>query len=145
MRLALLGLLCFPLIATSSCADDPLPSGGQPTNDTPNFILNVVNESAPRSKIDITVSIDDQVVASGDYVCDIPPQPTEASLTLKPGRHKIYAVSHAGESSGAVVIPTTGRKQYCLVSYWYSPGGKWGTEQLPGFDFRFQDQPFVFR
>ena len=112
-----------------------------------NFTLHVSNQGAPRDEVDIEVLIDGKTTVKDRFCHDDGHRWTTHVLRLDPGDHALTAVTAEGEAahSEKLRIEGAGARYWASLDYWYSPGGKWGTEVPAKFTLVIQQTPITFR
>lgn len=145
-------LFAFSILSLGAlgCASRPCAEPGTvylAPPDSANFTLHVSNQSGPRDKVDIEVLIDGKTTVKDRFCHDDGHRWTTYVLRLDPGDHALTAVTAEGEAahSEKLRIEGAGAKYWASLDYWYSPGGKWGTEVPARFTLVIQQTPITFR
>jgi hypothetical protein len=125
-----------PATATGSIEIEQDPAG--------NFVLYVSNQSFAEPAVDIRVSIDGKTAVNHRFRVGTQHNWIEFVFALPEGKHTIKAVSLKGEAKFETEF-TTGKKNWAVLNYWYSPGGQGGHKPLQKqFGFELSDKPVGF-
>jgi hypothetical protein len=118
---------------------------------TPNGVAGVPltllasNQSSAAPRIDLTVSIDGQVVLSQDIeMSDMGHAAVQRVVHLTKGAHRIEAHSQAGDAELNERFKISSER-WATLDYWYEGGVRNGTQVNRSFAFKIHDKPVFIR
>ncbi|TET31589.1 MAG: hypothetical protein E3J72_22000 [Planctomycetota bacterium] len=92
-----------------------------PSDPDGNFALQVSNQSFAIDPVDIEIRIDGRLAVRDDFCVDDQHSRVRFTFNIKPGRHKIEAVSKKGEAKFEKEFEITKKRHWAVIDYWYYP------------------------
>jgi hypothetical protein len=108
------------------------------------FTLYVSNQSFAISPVDITVTIDGEVVVREYFDVGNQHGWKQFTLDLADGTHTLEVKSDRGAASLSKTFDVSGPR-WAVIDYWYYPDSQHGAGPTPrSFSFEIQDTPIAF-
>jgi hypothetical protein len=110
-----------------------------------NFELIISNQSYANPDVDIEVRIDDKVAVKADFNVGTQHSFKSFLFDLKPGKHKIVAVTARGKAKYECDLEIGEKKIWGVMNYWCYPKGDRGPETAESFTMRLMDEQPMFQ
>lgn len=111
----------LPFLLLVACGDGMnAPHQVLPLSEDPNLTLHVSNQSFAISPVDVRITIDGQLAATGDFEVEGQHSWTTFRFRLAPGPHTLVATTAAGDARLEEVIDVSAAR-FAALDYWYYP------------------------
>lgn len=135
-------LLAALVLAAAGCGAEPeLPA----VKVDDNLILDIGNISPAMTEVDLAILIDGKPAASGTFKSEFPASPrTTCGFRLAEGSHTLTVVSEEAGTTQHSKFEVGPARQWCSLTFDYSPGGKLGSKIPAAVEIRFANKPFRY-